>query len=149
MKSLEKVLNDNLHILYGDLDMKKLFPEGNICITYKRGKLFKELISTSLYARTVTESESRVSKCNGSRCEICKNYIVFKDEFTCTATGKTYKARGHLTCKSDSVVYLISCKKCKQQYAAYAFKNNFKPRFSVHKSDINTNKDDVKWPSIS
>ena len=44
------------------------------------------------------------------------NYMVFKNEFTCTATGKTYKVRGdNVTCKSDNVVYLISCKKCKQQ----------------------------------
>ena len=27
MKNLEKVLNDNLHILYGDPDMKKVYPE--------------------------------------------------------------------------------------------------------------------------
>ena len=27
MKNLEKVLNDNLHILNGDPDMKKVFPE--------------------------------------------------------------------------------------------------------------------------
>ena len=96
--------------------MKKVFPEGTISVTYRTGKCLKELISPSLYPRTVTESASRVSKCNKSRCDICKNYMVFKNEFTCTATGKTYKVRGDLTCKSDNVVYLISCKKCKQQY---------------------------------
>ena len=30
MKNLEKDLNDNLHILYGDPDMKKVFLEGTI-----------------------------------------------------------------------------------------------------------------------
>ena len=40
--------------------------------------------------------------------------MVFKNEFTCTATGKTSKVRGDLTCKNDNVVYLISCKKRKQ-----------------------------------
>ena len=64
--------------------------------------------------------------------------MVFKNEFTCIATGKTYKVRGYLTCKSDNVIYLISCKKCKQQYVGSVFENNFKPRFRVHKSDINT-----------
>ena len=28
MKNLEKVLHDILHILYGDPDLKKVFPEG-------------------------------------------------------------------------------------------------------------------------
>ena len=82
-----------------------------------------------------------VSKCNESGCDICENYMVFKSEFTCTVTGKTYKVRGDLTCKSDNVVYLISCKKCKQQHVGSAFESNFKPRFRVHKSDINTGKD--------
>ena len=40
--------------------------------------------------------------------------MVFKNEFTCAATGKTYKLRGDLICKSNKV-YLKSCKKCKQQ----------------------------------
>ena len=49
MKNLEKVLNDNLHILYGNPDMKKEFPEGTICVTYRRENCLKELISPSLY----------------------------------------------------------------------------------------------------
>ena len=67
--------------------------------------------------------------------------MVFKNKFTCTATGKTYEVRGDLTCKSDNTVQLISCKKCKQQYVGSAFESNFKPKFRVHKSDINIDKD--------
>ena len=89
MKNLEKILNDSLHILYGDPDIKKAFPEGTVSVTYSRGKCLKELISPLLYPRTVTESASWVSKCNESRCDKCKNYMVFRNEFTCTATGKT------------------------------------------------------------
>ena len=37
--------------------------------------------------------------------------------------------------------YLIYCRLCKDQYVGSAYKNNFKPRFRVHKSDINTGKD--------
>ena len=114
MKNLEKVLNDNLHILYGDPEMKKVFPEWSASVTYRRGEYLKELISPSVYRRTVTESASRVSKCSKSRCDICKNYMVFQNRFTCTVTDKIYKVRGDLTCKGDKVVYLISCKECKQ-----------------------------------
>ena len=59
---------------------------------------------------------------------------MFKNELICTATGKTYKARGN-------VIYLISCKKCKQQYVGSVFETNFKLKFRVHKSDIHTCKD--------
>ena len=118
--------------------MKKVFSEVTISVTYRRGKCLNEVISPSLYLRTVRVYVSRVNKCNGSRCDIFKNCIVFKNEFTCTATAKTYKVRGNLTCKKDCIVYLISCKKCKQQYAGSDFESNFKSRFWAHKSDINT-----------
>ena len=65
---------------------------------------------------------------------------MFKTEFTCTATGKTHKVRGALTCKSENVVYLLGYKKWKQQYVGCAFQSNFKLRFRVHKSDIDTTK---------
>ena len=66
--------------------------------------------------------------------------MVFKNEFICTATGKTYKVRGDLTCKSSNVIYLISCKKCRQPFVGSAYESNFKLRFRVHKSNINTGK---------
>ena len=126
---------DKLHIFYGDPDMKKVFPEETISVPYRTGKCLKELFSPSSHPRTVMESAFRFSKCNESRCDICKNYMVFKNKFTCTDTGKTYKVRGDLTCKSDKE---ISCKKCKQQYVGSSFESNFKPRFRVHKTDIST-----------
>ena len=81
-----------------------------------------------------------LSKC-GKKCDICDNFLVCRNEFTCKVTGKTYKVRGNLSCNSANVVYLISCKLCKDRYVGSAYKNNFKPRFRVHKSDINTGKD--------
>ena len=73
--------------------MKKVFPEETVSVTYRKGKCFKELMSPSFYPRTVTEYVSRVSKCNESGCDIFKNNMVFKNEFTCTVIGKTYKVR--------------------------------------------------------
>ena len=101
----------------------------------------KEHISPSLYPRTVTKSQSWVSKFYETRCDICMNYMVFEAEFTCTTTGKTYQVRGHLTCKNDNVKYLITGKKCKQRYVGSVFESSSKPRFRVCKSDINAAKD--------
>ena len=82
-----------------------------------------------------------VSKCNYRRCDICQNYLVCQNEFTCRVTGKTYKVRGKLCCTSSNVIYLISCKLCKEQYLGSAFNDKFKLRFGVHKSDVITGKD--------
>ena len=56
-------------------------------------------------------------------------------------TGKIYTVRGRLRSTSSYVIYLISCKLCKEQYVGSAFKDNFKPRFRVHRSDVITGKD--------
>ena len=147
MKNLEKVLNDNLHILCGDPDMKKVVPEGTISITYRRGKCLKERISPLLYPRTVTESTSRVTKCNKSRCDIRKNYMLFKNKFTCTVTGKTYKVRDDLTCKSDNVVYLM--KSVSNSMLTLPLKRSLSLGLEFTKVILILAKTGVEWRSIS
>ena len=127
-------------ISYSDPEIKNIL-ESSINISYKRGKNLRELISPSMFPQAQVESRSIVSKCKSKRCDICQNCFVCKDEFTCTVTGKTYKVRGKLCCTSSNVIYLIRCKLCKEQYVASGFKDNFKPKFRVHKSDVITDKD--------
>ena len=45
IKYLETLIRNNLPILYSDPEMKNIFPEGSINITYRRGKSLRELIS--------------------------------------------------------------------------------------------------------
>ena len=142
LNNLQKVIKKNLPGLYSDPDMRAVFPEGSINVTYRRGENLKELISPSLFPQwqLTTKSQSTVSKF-GKECDMCDNFLVCRNEFTCKVTVKTYKERGNLSCNSANVVYLISCKLCKDRYVGCPYKNNFKPRFRVHKSDINTGKD--------
>ena len=68
------------------------------------------------------------------------NLVVYRILFTCNVTNKAYKVRGNLSCNSANVEYSINCKLLKGQYVGSTSKNNFKLRFRVHKSDINTGK---------
>ena len=77
------------------------------------------------------------------------NYMVFETEFTCTGTGKTYKVRSDRTCKNDNVRYLISGKKCKQQYVGSVFEVILSPGLEFTKVIWMLAKTDVEWPSIS
>ena len=82
-----------------------------------------------------------MSSCN-KRCDICTIFMVFDNNFKCTATGKYYKVKRTvkrtLSCNSVNVIYLIICQCCKSQYAGSSI--TFKERFRIHKSDINTGK---------
>ena len=115
IKSLWTVIRNNLPILYSDPEMKNIFQEGSIIVAYKRVKSLIELNSPLIFPQAQVEFHSMVSKCMFKTCDICQNYLVCRNEFTCTVTGKTYKMGAKLCCTSSNVIYLISCKLCKEQ----------------------------------
>ena len=80
-------------------------------------------------------SINSIKKVN-KKFDICKNFLVVSLDFTCFATKWEYRIKGILKCDSRYVIYFISCKCCGKQYVESA--TDFKQRFRIHKSDINT-----------
>ena len=117
--------------------MCQIFSENTVNFTYRRNKNLKELISPSLFPRTIKENNCSIEKCN-RRCDICKNFLVLSTEFTCHTTKRKYKVRGFLTCNAKNIICLIACKCCGKQYIGSA--TVFKERFRIRKSGINTGK---------
>ena len=80
-----------------------------------------------------------VIKCKSKRHYICQNCLVCKNEFACTVTGK------HIKWEVSYIVLLLmwftwSVASYVRQYVGSAFKDNFKPRLGVRKSDVITGK---------
>ena len=94
-------------------------------------------IAPSIYPKKINARTSSISSYNN--CDICQNYMIFDNAFISTVTGKSYSIRGQLNCESISVIYLITCSKCLEQYLGSAVK--FKTRFRIRKSDIKTKKE--------
>ena len=117
--------------------MLQIFPENTVNVTYRRNKNLKELISPSLFPRTIKDNNCSIEKFNG-RYDICKKIIVLSTEFTCHATKRKYKIKGFLTCNTKNIIYLIARKCCGKQYIGSA--TGFRERFRIHKSDINSGK---------
>ena len=69
------------------------------------------------------------------KCRVVCPVLNEGNTFKSTATGKTYKIRQKITCFSDWVIYLITCKKCKGQYVGKS-QTSFKLRHSNHKREI-------------
>ena len=59
----------------------------------------------------------------------------------CAKLPAKHKLRCKLCYISSNVLYLISCKLCKEEYVGSAFKGISKPSFRVYKSDVITGKD--------
>ena len=97
LPDLNKFIRNRLPLLHSD------------CI--KRGKNLREILSPSLFPPPNTEKVSKISKCN-KKCDLCVNYMLFNNTFTCTANNRFYKIRGDLSC-----ILYISCQSCKLQYS--------------------------------
>ena len=139
LPDLNGLIRKHLPLLYSEPNMKDIFPDGSVKAMYKRGKNLREMLSPSLFPTSKrAELANTISKCD-KRCDICATFMIFEDQFKCTATGKYYRVKGALHCNSKNVIYLITCFDCKKQYVGSA--TNFKERFRVHKSDIKTNKE--------
>ena len=70
-------------------------------------------------------------KCNKSKCVICP-YIKEGRKFKSNFSNKSVELSQHLTCEETNCIYLIQCKKCKQQYLGEC--KNFYLRMKQHLS---------------
>ena len=137
LPNMDTLVKKYLPLLHSDENLKELFPASVFNTIYRRNKNLKELLSLWLFPNRKSTKSNSIISCNS--CDICKNYMVFENMFTCTVAGKKYLVKGKLHCNSCNVIYLVECNNCKQQYIGSAL--NFKQRFRIHKSDIKTNKD--------
>ena len=115
--------------------MKNKFPTGSIKPIYRRNPNLKEMLSPSRFPKTKQTIPFVANFCN--QCDLCLNFIDQSSTFRCTATNQVYRVKGTVSCNITYVIYLITCKKCFEQYVGSTDK--FKPRIRVHKSDNNLN----------
>ena len=137
LPNMDTLVKKYLPLLHSDKNLKELFPASAFNTIYRRNKNLKELLSPSLYPNRKSTKSNSIISCNS--CDICKNYMVFENMFTCTVTGKKYFVKGELHYNSCNVIYLVECSNCKKQCTGSAL--YFKQRFRIHKFDIKTNKD--------
>ena len=90
-----------------------------------------------MFPKIIKENNCSVEKCTRG-CDIFKNFLVVSTELTCHATKCKCKIKVNLTCNTNNIIYLITCKCWSKQYIGSA--TGFKERFRIHKSDINTSK---------
>jgi hypothetical protein len=78
--------------------------------------------------------ERFVRKCNHPRCSTCQ-HLQCQPTFTSTKTKISYPIRHHFTCKSNNLIYLITCTKCKKQYVGMTTKQ-LNTRVNHHRTSI-------------
>ena len=106
------LLNKHMPLLYTDLTLKTIFPQGCINSVFKRNQSLKELLAPSLYPNNKVNRANSITSCN--KCDICKSYLICSNYFicsvtnrryyfTCSVTNRRYYARQILHCNCNNV----------------------------------------------
>ena len=70
LKSLSSIVNNNMYLLHMDQEVKRIFTPQPMVSYWNARKLSSYLVRAKLYPM---ERKVGSCKCNGKRCEVCKN----------------------------------------------------------------------------
>ena len=112
LKTIGKIINDNLYLLYVNEEFKHLFTSGPMVFFRSSRKISSYLVRAKLYP---VERSVGSFNCKRPRCQIC-TYVNETDSFTSTVTGEIYKINHKFDCMEKCLIYLLTCNKCRKQY---------------------------------
>ena len=98
----------------------------------RQPKNLKRILTSSKFDSNI--SETRVSRCGDRRCKTCPDLTVGK-EIT-FLNNKRFEVRSNMNCKTEYVVYTLTCKNCGEFYVGKTT-NMLKQRMTVHRQQTN------------
>ena len=106
-------------------------------IAFKRPQSLDDyLVSSGLKENNEDTRSPVISCCNRRRCSHCVS-IITGSQFSSHIMGETFNIRQVANCKTNNVIYLLTCKKCKLQYVGQTSQPVSK-RMNSHRFDIAT-----------
>ncbi|PIK49128.1 hypothetical protein BSL78_13997 [Apostichopus japonicus] len=116
---LQKITSNNHNILLTSDRLQRAVPEKPI-IAYRRPRNLRDLLVRAAVpplTSNPTPIQHGTFKCDRtSRCIVCSHHIVESNSITSHSMQLTHKTKGHITCTTTNVIYLISCRVCGIQY---------------------------------
>ena len=144
LPNLHCIVRKHFPILTASARCKAAIPEVPI-IAYRRPvNLRDHIVRARLKNMDIAENVPGFFKCGDKRCKTCI-HTCNTTSIVSSATQRTYNIRQHITCKSNNVIYLITCKRCGVQYVGKTDQKLHK-RFNGTRSDIEKAKEDKDGP---
>jgi len=115
--------------LLGTSNLTKDLYDNKVVRGYRRCKNVKDYV---VRARVpdLDETPKKHPTCNTKRCRYCPK-LNKKGRIKSTTSGREYASKINVSCKSNNLIYCITCKKCKKQYVGQT-KNRLIDRFGKH-----------------
>ena len=135
--SLTTLGKKHLPILHVSDRLRQAVPNPPL-VAYRRPPNLQDLLVRAELKTPAPPTNVGNAPCNSARCKTCQ-LIKCTDSFTSHTSGRTFKVRHNFTCKTNNMVYMISCHRCGVQYAGETV-NALHIRMNGHRSDITTKK---------
>ena len=121
----------NLPILNSDEKMKQILAENTIIKSKRQPKSLKKFLTSAKLQQDLPIY--RVTKCKRPNCGVCA-YLTEGSEFH-FKNGFTFKIKNNFTCASGNLIYVITCKGCKEEYIGQTGMT-IRSRMTVHRQQI-------------
>ncbi len=120
----------------------KILAETRLIFGKRRLQNFKDILVRAKIPKPISEARKPCSKylnrCNNLKCVFCP-MLNKSGRIISTRTGCEYECKRNITCKSNNLIYCITCKTCKKQYVGQTGDSIHK-RFSGHIGSIRRKK---------
>ena len=130
--NLWPLVNTTIDVLKTNEKMNKVLNKTSIVNSKRQPPNLKRILTKAKFSSNIEEGGS--SKCNDKRCGTCP--IIQETKFiNITATGEKFTIKRPMNCKSKNVLYIITCKTCKEQYTGKT-NTTLSKRMTVHRQQI-------------
>ena len=140
---LKGIIDKNWPILGRTNTTDSLYAK-NIIYGKRRNKNLRDLLVTAkLPDSTTTPKMQPLHKCikrGNNPCRYCTR-LNLSGSIISTSTRRSYLTKQYTTCKSNNLIYCMTCKTCNKQYVGQT-KNTLGKRFSKHFDNIRLTKED-------
>ena len=144
-RDVPKLIKDHLQILYESPRVENVFSSSKTCIRtgFRRTKNLKDLLVPSALpdvnsSESVSNDALGCFRCDLKVCDACHNFLLLAKRIKSIVTGKSFKIRQALSCRTDYIIYCALCTLCNKQCVGSSVK--FRARLSNHKSHIKQEK---------
>ena len=123
-----------MDILKSDGKMRTILHSDKFIQSRRQPANLKNLLTRAKFTASNLE-DGGSNKCKDKRCGTC-NYIKETTKIQIKSTGRSFKIKTRMNCKSKNVLYIIDCNGCGEQYIGKTH-DKLAARVRVHKQQIN------------
>ena len=140
LPSVSNIVKKHWHVMINDNPkLKRCFLAPSV-VAYRRSKNLRDhLIKAKLPSRkTSGRKKNGFTKCGGF-CVVCQ-LSESSSSHTNSKTGDSWRIHADLNCKSENVIYRITCRKCRDFVYVGETSRKFQKRVTEHKGYITQKK---------